>query len=153
MTTARMIMTREVIGVAPEHLVSEAIEHLESKGVSGAPVVAAGGKLVGVVSLKDLLHAAGTPGRGAARLRDFYAREAGQDAALHELEGAVDLKVEVIMNPEPITVDEDAPLETVAACMLRHGIHRVLVTDADRLVGIVSALDFVRLFAADASST
>jgi CBS domain-containing protein len=47
----------------------------------------------------------------------------------------------------PISVDADTHLAEVARLMLERKIHHVVVTRADSLVGVVSALDFVRLFA------
>ena len=45
-----------------------------------------------------------------------------------------------------------APGETVAAVartLIEHGVHRLPVVDGGELVGIVSSLDLVRLFAED----
>ena len=39
------------------------------------------------------------------------------------------------------------PLQEVARCLVGHRIHRLPVVDAGRLVGILTSLDLVRLFA------
>jgi CBS domain-containing protein len=46
-----------------------------------------------------------------------------------------------------ITLSPNADVEAAARLMAERGIHRVLVTDGDRLVGIVSALDVARAVA------
>ena len=43
-----------------------------------------------------------------------------------------------------ITLGPDASAETAADIMRTKGIHRILVTEDDALVGIVSALDIVK---------
>lgn len=62
MTTLEDIMTRDVQTLEPDISLREAGERLAADGVSGAPVVA-GTRLVGVVSLSDLIDfQASTPG-------------------------------------------------------------------------------------------
>ena len=57
------------------------------------------------------------------------------------------LKVADIMNSTLVTMTAEEPLEVAARLMLEHGIHRLPVTRGERLVGIVSSLDLVRLIA------
>ena len=53
--------------------------------------------------------------------------------------------VSEIMTRTPlVTLPPEGSAELAAAVMCEHGIHRVLVTDGDRLVGVVSALDITR---------
>ena len=53
--------------------------------------------------------------------------------------------VSEVMTHTPLTtLDPDATAEEAAELMRRNAIHRVLVTEGDRLVGVVSALDIAR---------
>lgn len=57
-----------------------------------------------------------------------------------------DTLVTRIMSTELVTVDEDAAVSTAAARMLEAGVGSVLVVDdANRLRGLLTATDFVRL--------
>lgn len=51
---------------------------------------------------------------------------------------------EVMTHPPVATVGPDAGAEFAAELMRERGIHRVLVTDGDKLVGIVTSLDIAR---------
>ena len=53
----------------------------------------------------------------------------------------------------PIEVTPDTPAIEVAELMLTHQVHHVVVMDNEALMGIVSALDFVRLFLQQEQST
>lgn len=53
---AREIMTRDVATVTPEASVREAAGLMTEKRVSGIPVVAADGRLIGMLTASDLLH-------------------------------------------------------------------------------------------------
>ena len=55
------------------------------------------------------------------------------------------LRVRDVMTPAPARVAPDASVEEVARLMTREGFHRVPVVEGERLVGIVSTMDFVRL--------
>ena len=49
----------------------------------------------------------------------------------------------------PLGVDAATPIAEVARQMVERHMHHVVVTDKGRVVGVVSALDFVRRFADD----
>ncbi len=52
-----------------------------------------------------------------------------------------------VMTRRVVALPPGTPLEEAARVMIGAGIHRVLVTEADVLVGLVSAMDFVRAVA------
>ncbi len=56
MLAARDIMTKEVITVSPETLVSDLAQTLAGKNIGGVPVVTADGRLVGIVTQSDLVE-------------------------------------------------------------------------------------------------
>jgi len=52
------------------------------------------------------------------------------------------------MTPDPITVEEDTPIESAAQRMVEAGIHRLIVVDeGGRPVGIVSSTDILAVVA------
>ena len=68
------VMTRDPLVLNEESSVEEAIHRLRNRHVRRAPVISSTGKLVGVLSLDDLLaHLAGTL-RGLARAADVRSR-------------------------------------------------------------------------------
>ena len=66
MLRLRDIMTRQVMTLAPQMTLREAMENLTARNVSGAPVVS-GQKVVGVISASDLLSFAAAPPRSDQR--------------------------------------------------------------------------------------
>ncbi len=69
--------------------------------------------------------------------------------AFHEFHGRLEnLTVKDAMHDQIVTCRIDTPVSAVAADMVRHHIHRVIVVDGDHPVGVVSSLDIVRLVAA-----
>lgn len=65
MLRLRDIMTTEVLTVAPDMSLREAMELFTAHHISGAPVMA-GGKVLGVISATDILEFASTASRAAA---------------------------------------------------------------------------------------
>ena len=50
-----------------------------------------------------------------------------------------------IMTPMVFEVAEDLPVQQVASTMVRGRIHRVFVTRERKIVGVITALDVLRL--------
>ena len=58
-----------------------------------------------------------------------------------EISSETDLKVNNIMTPNPITVDENTSIESLAKIMLDHNIHRLIIEKDSAIVGIISSRD------------
>ena len=149
--TAADLMNPEVLTVREEMSVGDLAAFLLDNEISGAPVEDGEGRLVGVVSAMDVAVAASEdagaePERGAS---DYYER--GFDAPLSADE-AEDLRVDGgaltvadIMTPAVYAVAEDATVSEVASMMLKEHLHRVLVTQGEKVVGIISTSDLLGL--------
>lgn len=142
-------MTRDVVSLCPDASVVDAVHTLERHAISGAPVVDEGGRLLGVVSYKDLARALDPTEHADGA--DFYLRWPAATATYNRIVGSDRYTVGDLIERDPITVDASAPLDGVARAMLAHRVHRVIVTEDERLAGVISALDFVRLYAGEAS--
>lgn len=139
---ARDVMTRPVVSVAPDTPLPEVAERMAREGVSGVPVVDAGGRPVGVISETDFLSR-----MGAGAGKGFMG------VVAQCLQGGKCLAVPVrgraaadIMSAPAVTVREDATLSEVAEQMTRAGVNRVpVVSGRGEVVGIVARADLVRL--------
>ncbi len=56
MPKAKQVMTSKVVTIGPEATLAEAIQVLLDRKISGMPVVDASGRLVGIISEKDMLN-------------------------------------------------------------------------------------------------
>jgi CBS domain-containing protein len=68
--------------------------------------------------------------------------------SLVDLVGRVGDTVAEVMSTDPVTADEDTPVEDIARLMLDRMVRRVPIVRAGRVVGIVSASDIIQLFLA-----
>jgi len=129
---ARDLMERNVLTI-PAAMSLREIQHLfVVGGCHGAPVVDDAGNVLGIVSAMDLLRAA-----DQAYDED---RDPGEDQDFD----VSTLTATELATPEPAWVEVDASALEIAELMQRAGIHRVLVRQDGRLVGIVSAWDLCR---------
>jgi CBS domain-containing protein len=55
------------------------------------------------------------------------------------------MTVRDIMTPTIFRVNENATVQQVAGTMIRSHIHRVFVTQEEKVVGIISAADMLRV--------
>src|ERR1700757_3017196 len=135
------VMTRDVLTVARETSVANAIRVMLDHNVSGLPVLE-NGKVVGIVTEGNLLRRSET---GTEKHRPRWleilmgpGRMAGEYVRTHGR------KVEDIMTTDLISVAGGAPLDEVVGLMERRGIKRVPVLDGNLLVGVISRADLLR---------
>jgi CBS domain-containing protein len=146
------IMQREVIAVDEGWSLEQLADFLVDNSISGAPVISEDDQLVGVVSLTDIVrqNRLQEHGGGSDATHDVYLfeldRHMGKDE-LRELHVQYETPVLVrdIMTPMIFSVSEDTGVQEVAETMIRGRIHRVFVTRESRLIGIVSALDMLKV--------
>ena len=141
-------MTRGVACVRDNMDLRELSKLFVERGISGAPVVDEDGDLVGVVSQTDVLrYAIGREDEltveasfyETVRLRGGKPLPAGWQVTDSNTGRVAD-----VMTPVVHTVPSDAPAPAIARKMLKEHIHRVIVTDDKKIVGIISALDLVK---------
>ena len=126
-TPIRDIMTTRVVTVRSGEPVAAAVERMTRFGFSALPVVTASDRLVGIVSLLDVLR---------------HRQEAADDGVPVD-EGAV--AVDEIMTADVFTLAATANAVVVADRLRRYGELRVLpIVDGGRLVGVVTRGDLLR---------
>lgn len=139
---AKDIMHKKVVTVESWLTVPELTKVFEEKSISGAPVVDEVGAILGVVSQTDLVRTRREAPAGVPSYhRDFD--DTVRSAGLH-IEEMDRTRVEQIMTPGAIALDENTPVEKVAKVMIDSHIHRVLITRGDKLAGIVTTMDMMR---------
>lgn len=140
-------MTRKVLTAGADWTLAELKTFLLEHAISGAPVVDSSGKLVGVVSATDVLRSEDTREMTQG---GYFATSLDRPLAEEELrslvvEGAPSQVVGDVMTPVVFQIGADAPVDEAADTMARGRIHRIVVTEGDAVVGIVTALDLVRV--------
>lgn len=112
------VMTRELVTAAPGDSLRSVQHLMRDRGITGAPVLD-GGRLVGIVSIGDVI------------------------AALDG--GWIDDPTESRMTRSVIVLEEDMPLSFAISYLNRYGYRRFPVMSRDGiLVGIVTAADIIR---------
>ncbi|RDI74338.1 CBS domain [Gaiella occulta] len=136
------VMTTEVVTATPGMSLKEAAGLLAGRGISGMPVVAEDGKVLGVISEADVLvkEAEARPAGGLLRWL------AMPDPAWAQRSVAV--TVGEAMSAPALTITPGRPVAEAARVMLEEGVNRLPVVDRDgTLAGLVSRGDLVRAFA------
>jgi sulfide:quinone oxidoreductase len=113
------VMSPDPLVVAPEDTLGEVAEQMRRRDL-GSALVAEYGRLVGVLTSRDMLRAlAGRVHSSDARVRQW-------------------------MTTEPIAVSAKTSLEAASILMTEHHIHHLPVVDGERPVGMVGMRDVVR---------
>ena len=145
------LMTKSLLVANADWRVSELAEFLVSNGISGAPVVDGRDRVVGVVSVTDIArHTSMSEDEPGVHHHQYYTDTLDfslDDDLYIDYEKDEDdvATVRDIMTPSVFDVDIHASARHASNAMVKHRIHRVLVSDRGRVVGIVSALDILAL--------
>lgn len=148
--TARDVMTPDVVVVSEGDTVESAVAQLKSRHITGAPVVDDNGKLVGILSVADLVRQAikSAPDADAPPVSLAH----GDDVTSWDLfdraqpldSSAGGEQVKQRMTTSVTSVAEHAPLVEVARVMCSGHWHRVPVVDnTGGLKGIISTMDIL----------
>jgi sulfide:quinone oxidoreductase len=114
---------------------------MTQKHISGMPVLDAEGRLAGILTEGDFVSAMDIEGGAMAGTLETVVRK-------HRARKHMGTIVEDIMTPDPITIKESSNLQEAVALMDNNRIKRLVVTDDDnRVCGIVSRADLLKLFA------
>ena len=112
----RDLMTESVIAVEPDATIDRVRRILQRNKVGALPVVGPDGQPVGIVSATDLVAS---------------------------LEG--DSRVSAIMTEKVYTVPKYDDVSVAARIMRNHKIHRLVVTDEQKVVGVITTFDLLEL--------
>ncbi|MGW2270162.1 CBS domain-containing protein [Streptomyces yangpuensis] len=124
------LMTDEVVAVVSATSFKDVAKLLAQHDISGLPVVDDEDRVVGVVSESDLLVRRGTPVAPHSVASPLAEVTAGE-----------------VMSTPAVTVHAEETAADAARLMTRRNVERLPVVDEeDRLVGIVTRRDLLRLF-------
>jgi predicted transcriptional regulator len=121
--TVRDIMTPTVISIHRDKLVCEVQGIFVAHKIGGAPLVDDDGNVTEIISNLDVNRF------------DFTGGDPNYARAWE------------IAHPKVITIEVSASVEKAARRLLDEDVHRLVVTDGGKMVGVLSALDFVKLVA------
>ena len=147
---AKDIMNPDVLFVGPDWSIGQLADFLCANSISGAPVISDDNKLLGVVSMTDLVRQTSMPGVNSASdyQEECYIHPSERQYSPAEIGSSrIDAQslvtVREIMTPVTFNVNEYTRIQDVADAMLRGRIHRVFVTRNESLIGIITTMDLL----------
>jgi predicted transcriptional regulator len=150
--TAKDIMNREVLTVNTELSIQGLAEFLFHNSISGAPVISQNGKLIGAVSVTDIIRHETLPEKSPQfnSRHDYYVHTAEnrfshQDLDALHFTAEAPVTVQDIMTPQILEVGEQDTVQQVAETMIKNRIHRVFVTREEKPIGIISTVDMMKV--------
>jgi acetoin utilization protein AcuB len=125
-------MTPNPMVIGPDASHPEALRMLHKEKFSYLPVVDKSGKLIGIVSEADLLHAAPS---------------SATSLSIYEMNYLLsNLKVREVMSSPVITIPDDTPIEEAARLMIEKSIGGLPVMRGGTLAGIITETDIFKTF-------
>jgi CBS domain-containing protein len=150
--TVRDLMSHDVVVIPLAMPLRAAAGLLSRAQISGAPVVDAAGRCVGILSAQDFMRWT-EKGMGAARTHRAGAAGPGSVGPIPDAAELPEEAVAAFMTADPVTVAADALIGELARMMLDAHIHRiVVVTEENRPLGLVSSTDILAAVARAAAA-
>jgi CBS domain-containing protein len=115
----RDVTRKKLVTIYPHSTAQEAAKRMKSKKVSSLVVVEKGDAPVGIVTERDLV-------------RNVCSRDISSDSVL----------IQGIMSSPIVTIDVDASIEQAADKMIQNKVRHLLITENDRIYGIITPSDF-----------
>ena len=126
-------MTSAVVALTADVPFQEALRLMKQRSIRRIPIVAKNGTLIGIVSERDLLHAAPSPATSLNIWEMNYLLSK--------------LKLGDLMTKSMVTVTPQTHLQEAAALMLKHKVGGLPVLNEDRTIaGIITETDIFRAF-------
>lgn len=129
---ARDAMTEHPATLTARQTLGDALQRLGALEVRHLPVVDEGGRLLGMLSERDLLGALGPPGTPVELIDRTFART-----------------IDTLMTADVLAAEPDSPLVDLVDAMIHKKVGAMPIIDAERhVVGIVSYVDVLRVLRA-----
>jgi CBS domain-containing protein len=136
-------MKKIVISIHDDEFVSDAIALFLENPIGMLPVIDQDSKLVGIVTLRDIVHLVMPASFDLVEDLDFL-HDLGATEKAQPSSEEMRLPIKKIMNP-PISAEIDFTLFHAAALLTKHDINDLPVVDHDgKLVGLLSHVDVGR---------
>jgi CBS domain-containing protein len=119
MIKAKDIMTTDVMTISPDATLADAIELLITREISGMPVIDGEGKIIGILTEKDILNFA-----FSGNLRNTKVKEA--------------------MSSNITTFSPETDINTIALDISHHPYRRVPIVENGKVVGIIARRDIIK---------
>ena len=124
-------MTHPVITITPDMPIVDALNLMKSERIRRTPVVK-DGRLVGIVSDKDLLNASPSPVSSLSVWEMNYLLSK--------------ITINEVMTKKVLTITEDTPIEEAARIMADNKVGGLPVMRDDHVVGIITETDLFKVF-------
>jgi acetoin utilization protein AcuB len=128
----RVRMSKNPVTILASAPITKALRVMRENQVRRLPVMDAEGKMIGIVSEKDLLYASPSPATSLSIYEMHYLLS--------------QLKVTELMTADVISVAPDIPLEEAARIMADNKIGGLPVVEDGQLVGIITETDIFKAF-------
>ena len=145
---AKNVMTSPIVCVDTTDRLGDVEQRLVDAHVTGLPVVE-GGRLVGIITRSDYVRIP-----ILLKTYDEYVSSRQHENDLQQSDrtdfqgfrsNLEALTVQDVMTRQVVTCTVDAPVKDIVSKMLNHHVHRIVVIDGDRPIGIVGSLDLIKL--------
>lgn len=148
---AKDVMREDIVVLAPEDTIADAVEEFAQHNISGCPVVDEKGTVLGMMTETDILDSLKTHYRELKMkvppetiIGISFVEIAKKREAVEAFEDIAGKPVMEAMSRDVITAEPEDELEDIIHKMVKNDVNRIAVVDGGVLVGIVTRGDIIK---------
>lgn len=142
----KQCLTKDVVVLSPDNELKKAASVFIANKIWAAPVVDEDRRVVGILSITDILNTLSPDFIPLLKNVDFIKDYGALDISVKDVKKLAKLKVSDVMTKDVITIGEEGDLVVAISLMKKHGFRTLPVLKDNKLVGMVSIIDICRRF-------
>jgi len=145
-------MSKKVITVQNGITVKEFIHIMESNNITGAPVLDHNNKVLGVISVTDVIKRSNYINKELAHCEECYEVDpTNSQISVHKYytDELFEKEIKCLMTPQIISISPEADLLDAVKIFLDTPVHRIVVMEGEKVVGMISTKDAMRALAGE----
>lgn len=140
-------MTCEVITVRKEMSVKEFVYFLDAQGISGAPVTEENNRVLGVISITDIIQGSKRLYTSTEQVEVSYEVDpcsGSVEIHKHIANELFETTIDTMMTRNVAALSPEDTLQDAINIFFDASIHRILVMEDEQLIGIITTKDALR---------
>ena len=144
------MMTKNPIALRPDATLKKVLDTLAKNKISGCPVTDSKKRVIGVITQSDILkiidvHSKIQTSDDLFSLVLAVIHSEKYDGLKDTLKGMLNMKIKDFMSKDVITIEHNEDLYKAARLMNSYDVDRLPVIQDDKLVGILTRWDIIRV--------
>jgi predicted transcriptional regulator len=151
--TLQDLVSKKLLTVCETWSIKRLSQFFLEHNISGAPVTSIDEKLLGVVTQSDIIRFESSEPT-EEQVKKLVANYSGpfgaslDEAEINRIKSKANdyCTVNTIMTPHVLSIEVNDSIENACGLLIEKEVHRLFITENEQLVGVITAMDILKIF-------